>query len=169
MFKMRVSLLTSVFLMALNISIAQEKTVSKTEKPDEYIKAVEQYCELINNKNYHDAYNMLSDCRIALYNADSSRSDFYPRQDYELWLKREKYIESISVFEIKRYYFTDPLKYTADKGNAEAILGIKRYDAVFKVKYSKNSPIVPVDAPSWTQIVVVKSNDNKIRLLQIYY
>jgi uncharacterized protein YxeA len=161
-------LMVVILLFAIKSTIAQEKAVSKTEQTDEYIKAIGQYYEFINNKNYLDAYKMLSDCRIALYNADGSRSDFYPRQDYDLWLKNQKYIDSIVVFGIKRGYYSDTSKYAAVKGNAEATLGIRKYKVNIHINYSKNFPGgIDGGGLGYTYVIVVKGNDDRIRILRI--
>lgn len=166
MFRMRISLLIGIFLMALNISIAQEKTVSKTEKPDEYANAVKQYYKLIATKQYQDAYNMLSQCQMTFQNANGSGSAFGPRTDYETWLPEQKNIDSLVVLQISRFQPGDSLVYTAETGDAEATLGIRIYSVKFYLKLIKEEP-ARRSGIQFNFAAVVKGTDDKIRILGI--
>jgi hypothetical protein len=168
MFRMHVLLLIGIFLVTINISIAQEKTVIKTEKPDEYAKAVEQYYKLIATKQYQDAYNMLSQCQMAFQDADGSGSAFGPRQDYETWLPEQKNIDSLVVLEINRSQPGDTSKYTADAGDAEATLGIRMYRVKFHVKaIDEELARRSILGQQVNFAAVVKGTDDKIRILGI--
>lgn len=159
-------LMVVILLFAIKLAIAQEKAVSKIEKPDEYANAVEQYYKLIATKKYQDAYKMLSQCRITLYNADSSGAGFRPRPDYETWMTNQKNIDSLVVLEISRFQPGDSLAYTADAGDAEATLGIRIYGIEFYLKLIK-------EEGAWRSgnqlnfAAVVKGTDDKIRILGI--
>jgi hypothetical protein len=166
MFKISALLTIGIFLVTINISIAQEKAVSKTEKPDEYAKAVEQYYKLIATKQYRDAYNMLSQCQMTLQNADSSGSAFGPRPDYESWLHEQKNFDSLVVLQVSRFQPGDSSAYTADAGNAEATMGIRMYGVKFNLKLFKEEP-ARRSGIQFNFAAVVKGNDDKIRILGI--
>lgn len=166
MFKMHVLLLIGIFLVTINISTAQEKAVAKTEKPDEYADAVEQYYKLIAAKQYQDAYNMLSQCQMTFQNANGSGSAFGPRPDYETWLPEQKNIDSLVVLEVSRFQPVDSSKYTTDAGDAEATLGIRMYGVKFYLKLIKEEP-ARRSGIQYNFAAVVKGTDDKIRILGI--
>ena len=166
MLKIHAILWIGIFLMALSVSIAQEKAISKTEKPDEYAQAVKQYYELIIAKKYQDAYKMLSRCRMTLFSADSSGSAFGARPDYENWLQEQKNIDSLVVFEVSRFQPGDSFAYTADTGDAEATLGIRIYAVKFYLKLIKEEP-ARRSCIQYNFAAVVKGTDDKIRILGI--
>jgi hypothetical protein len=166
MFKIFALLLIGIFLVTINISIAQEKTVSKTEKTDEYAEAVEQYYKLIATKQYRDAYKMLSQCQMTFYNANGSGSAFGPRPDYETWLPEQKNIDSLVMSQVSRFQPVDSSKYTADAGDAEATLGIRIYGVKFYLKLFEEEP-ARRSGIQYNFAAVVKGTDDKIRILGI--
>ena len=137
------------------------------EGQDAYTKAIIQYYEAIARRQYREAYEILGRCKIVLDNADGSGVAYQPRDDYESWLNTQKNIDNVTIVEVKRYHRGgDPLKYTADKGNAEATLGIRTYMVTLDIR---------LRGENWTNksgrnsllVTVVRGTDEKIRILGI--
>jgi len=165
MFRAYSLLVGSISLLAIGFS-SPEKTTPKSQQLDEYAKAVVQYYEAIAAKEYSKAYNMLGQCEIRLFNADGSGVSFHRRQDYKTWLERQKNIESLAVLKVVRFQFSDSLSYTADKGNAEATLGIRIYVVRVNIKLREEAP-GQFSGREKLFVSVVKGNDSKIRILGI--
>ncbi|MBN1253704.1 MAG: hypothetical protein JXA50_00305 [Deltaproteobacteria bacterium] len=134
---------------------------------DAYTKAIIQYYEAIARRQYREAYDMLGQCKIVLYNADGSGVAYQPRDDYDSWLKTQKNIDTLVIVEVKRYYRGgDPLKYTADKGNVEATLGIRTYMVTLDIKLREQNWAIKSGRNNLL-VTVVKGIDDKIRILGI--
>jgi hypothetical protein len=134
---------------------------------DEYRGAIMQYYEAIANKQYREAYEMLGQCKIVLYDADGSAVAFQPRDNYESWLKAQKNIDTLAIVEVKRYHRGgDPLQYSADKGDAEATVGIRTYLVTLDIKLREQNWAIKSGQNSLL-VTVVKGIDDKIRIVGI--
>jgi hypothetical protein len=139
----------------------------KMQTQDEYREAIRHYYEAIANKHYREAYEMLGQCKITLYNANGSGVSFQPRDAYESWLKTQKTINTVIVVDVKRYYRGgDPLKYSADNGDAEATLGIRTYLVTLDIKLREQNWTIKSGRNAFL-VTVVRGTDEKIRILGI--
>lgn len=148
-------------------TVPTTQTVLRSQEQDNYIKAIIQYYEAIARRQYREAYQMLGQCKIVLYDADGSAVAFQPRYDYESWLKAHQNIDELTIIEVKRYQRGgDPLKYTADNGDAEATLGICTYMMTLTIKLHEENWTIKSGRNSLL-VTVVKGTDGKIRILGI--
>ena len=145
-----------------NVSYSQE-VVFTPEKLDEYGMAVYQYYEYLSRGQYREAYDMRSQCKVVLTSVDGSGVSFLPRQAYDAWLARHKNIISLKVIDINRITWEDLI---ADKGNAEALLGIRTYKINYYMEYREETPVDKTGTTSMFA-AVVRGNDGKIRILGI--
>jgi hypothetical protein len=137
----------------------------KMQAQDEYREAIMHYYEAIANKQYREAYDMLGQCKITLYNANGSGVAYQPRGDYESWLKTQKNIDTLAIVDVKRYYRGgDPLKYSADNGDAEATVGIRTYLVMLDIKLREQNWTIKSGRNSLL-VTVVKGIDDKIRIV----
>lgn len=148
-------------------TVTDPSAENKGQKQDEYQEAIRLYYKAIANKQYREAYEMLGQCKIVLYNANGSGVAYQPRDDYESWLKTQKNIDTLVIVGVKRYYRGgDPLKYTADKGNAEATLGIRIYAVTLEIKLREENWTIKSGRNSFL-ITVVKGTDDKVRIIGV--
>jgi len=139
----------------------------KMQTQDEYRGTIMQYYEAIANKQYREAYEMLGQCKITLYNANGSGVSFQPREDYDAWLKAQKNIDAVTILEVKRYQRGgDPLRYSANKGNAEATVGIRTYLVTLDIKLHGQNWTIKSGRNSLL-VTLVRGTDDKIRILGI--
>jgi hypothetical protein len=149
---------------AVNTSTASpaEHTV---QTQDEYREAIRHYYEALANKQYREAYDMLGQCKITLYNANGSGVSFQPRVDYDVWLKTQKNIDTLAIVDVKRYQRGgDPLRYSADHGDAEATVGIRTYLVMLDIKLHEQNWTIKSGRNSLL-VTVVKGIDDKIRIV----
>ncbi|NOY65074.1 MAG: hypothetical protein GXO97_06745 [Nitrospirae bacterium] len=128
-------------------------------REDVYAEAIVRYFLALSKRRFKDAYDMLSPCRIILYNPDGSALAFQARTDYEKWLKEQKTIEDIRLVEIKRL--------TMDRDNALILLGIRRYEVDVEMKFYKDSTWTLGSGRHGFVVTVAKGTDKKIRILDI--
>jgi hypothetical protein len=142
-------------------------TELKSQGQDNYIKAIVQYYESIARRQYREAYDMLVQCKTVLYNANGSGVAYQPRDDYESWLKTQKNIDTLAIVGVKRYYRGgDPRKYTADKGDAEATMGIRTYEVTLDIQLREENWTIKSGRNSLL-VTLVRGTDDKIRILDI--
>jgi len=148
-------------------TVSGDHTDLRSQGQDDYIKAIVQYYEAIARRQYREAYEMLGQCKIVLYDANGSGVAYQPRDDYESWLKAQKNIETLTIVEVKRYHRGgDPIKYSADKGDAEATLGIRTYIVTLTIKLHEENWTIKSGRNSLL-VTVVKGTDDKVRIIGI--
>jgi hypothetical protein len=135
----------------------------KSQEQDNYIKAIIQYYEAIARRRYREAYEMLGQCKIVLYDADGSAVAFQPRDDYESWLTAHKNIDQVTIINVKRLH-GDP--YTADHGDAEATMGIRTYEVTLNVQLHEEHWTLK-SGRNGILVKVVKGTDGKVRIIGI--
>ncbi len=134
----------------------------ETTASDDFQNCIRSYFDKIIKKDYRAAYNMLSPCKIVLYDADGSGLAFQARGKFEAWEKDIKKFPITSLEKIKR--IDTPGQ--AGEGSATAILGIRLY--VISVKESQFPGLPSGNEHTGTFFVyVVKGTDNKVRILDI--
>lgn len=163
-----ISSVSDYFMIEGAANTAPASPAEHTEQTrDEYREAIRHYYEAIANKQYREAYEMLGQCKITLYNADGSGVAYQPRDDYESWLKVQKNIDTLVVVDVKRYQRgRDPLRYSADKGNAEATVGIRTYLVTLDIKLREENRTIKSGRNSLL-VTVVQGSDDKIRIVGI--
>jgi len=148
-------------------TVSGDHTDLRSQGQDDYIKTIIQYYEAIARRQYREAYEMLGQCKIVLYDADGSAVAFQPRDDYESWLKTQKNIDAVTILEVKRYQRGgDPLRYSADKGDAEATLGIRTYMVTLDIQLREENWTIKSGRNGFL-IRVVKGTDDKVRIIGI--
>jgi len=148
-------------ITAADYPVEKEEKSSAVAPGDEYGLAVRSYFESLIKKDFKRAYDMLSQCRIILYNSDGSAVAFQPRENYELWLREKTQYKVLSIKNIKRV--DSPKK--ASKGDALALLGIRSYMVVANVESPGTRPSTKIKKTLFVH--VVKGSDGKIRILGI--
>jgi hypothetical protein len=137
----------------------------KSQEQDNYIKAIIQYYEAIDQRQYREAYEMLGQCKIFLYDADGSAVAFQPRDDYESWLKAHQNIDTVTIIDVKRLHQGgDP--YTADHGDAEATVGIRTYEVTLNIQLHEENWTIK-SGRNGILVKVVKGTDDKVRIIGI--
>jgi len=154
-----------VFLLTTALSSAGEMA-SESQQLDEYGKTVLQYYEAIAAKEYRKAYDMLGQCKISLFSASGSGVGYHPRREYKTWLERQKNIESLAVQKVTKFQPGNSSSDTADKGDAEATLGIRIYCVWLNIKLREEEP-ARRSGNQRRYLSVVKGTDGKIRILGI--
>ena len=157
-----------VLLLTTALSSAEEVGV-ESQQLDEYGKTVLQYYEAIAAKEYRKAYDMLGQCEISLFSASGSGVGYHPRREYKSWLERQKNIESLAVQKVTKPQpgnSSSCTVYTADKGDAEATMGIRIYCVWLNVKLREEDP-ARRSGQQARFLSVVRGNDGKIRILGI--
>jgi hypothetical protein len=148
-------------------SPTEERVVPAIQDDQEYREAIVRYYEALSGQHYRFAYDMLSQCKIVLTNADGSAVAFQPRQSFRVWLEAQKNIQNIEVKEVKRLIpLRNPEQHTADRGNALATLGIRSYKVTFNINLKRENWSVRSGENTFF-ISVVKGSDGKIRVLEI--
>lgn len=137
---------------------------SARKAKDDYAEAIYRYYEAIAQKRYREAYEMLVQCKIVLYDADGSAVAFLPRDDYETWLKTQKNIEKLTLIDVKGWY--PGSTYTADRGNAMAIMGIRTYEVILDIQLREEKWAIRSGRHSFI-VSVVKGIDGKVRIIGI--
>lgn len=153
-------------IVGAQVTSVEEKAQEAREE-EEYKKAIARYYQAIASQEYREAFDMLSQCKVVLTNADGSAVAFQPRDDYDSWQKAQKNINRVSVIEVKRIYpQKGPQRYTADMGSAEAILDIRTYMVKLDIELLRESWTISSGQNTFF-IAVVKGTDGKIRILGI--
>ena len=148
-------------------SSSTDDKLPEIQDDQEYKDAIVRYYEALSNQQYRRAYDMLSQCKIVLTNADGSAVAFQPRQDFQVWLEAQKNIQDVKVKEVKSLTpLRNPEQQTADKGNALATLGIRSYKVTLDIKLHQENWTVRSGENTFF-ISVVKGSDGKIRILEI--
>lgn len=137
----------------------------RSQAQDDYIKAIVRYYEAIAQKQYREAYEMLGQCKIVLYDADGSGIAFQPRDDYESWLKAHKHIDQVTIFDVQRLHRGGDL-YTADHGDAEATVGIRTYEVTLDIQLREEQWTLK-SGRNGLLVKVVKGTDDKVRIIGI--
>jgi hypothetical protein len=144
-----------------------EETSPEVQDDQEYREAISRYFKALSGRDYRLAYDMLSQCKMVLTNADGSAVAFQPRQDYQPWLEAQKNIQKIEVREMKSLIpLRNPEQSTADRGNALATLGIRSYKVSLNIQLIRENWAVRSGENTFF-ISVVKGSDGKIRILEI--
>lgn len=146
-------------------TVSGDYTAQNSQLQDEYIKAIVQYYEAIARRQYREAYEMLGQCKIVLYDADGSAVAFQPRDDYESWLKAHKNIDTLTIVEVKRLHRAGA-PYTADHGDAEATVGIRMYEVTLNIQLREENWAIKSGRNGFL-IRVVKGTDDKVRIIGI--
>jgi hypothetical protein len=145
-----------------NETVSGDHTGQSSQGQDEYAKAIVRYYEAIARRQYREAYEMLGQCKIVLYDADGSGVAFQPRDDYESWLKAQEDIETLIIVKIKK----SDINNDADHGDAQATVGIRSYEVTLDVKVRGAQGTVRTGRHSLF-VTVVRGTDDKIRILGI--
>jgi hypothetical protein len=124
-----------------------------------------QYYEAIARRRYREAYEMLGQCKIVLYDADGSAGAFQPRDDYESWLKVNKNINQVTVIDVQRLHRGET-PYTADHGDAEATMGIRTYEITLDIQLREEQWTLK-SGRNGLLVKVVKGTDDKVRIIGI--
>ena len=140
-------------------------TELRSQDQDAYTKAIIQYYEAIAKKQYLEAYEMLGQCKIVLYNVDGSAVAFQPREDYESWLKAHKNIDQVTIIEVQRLHQAGDL-YAADHGDAEATVGIRTYEVTLDIQLREEQWTLK-SGRNGIIVKVVKGTDDKVRIIGI--
>lgn len=111
-------------------------------------------------------YDMLGQCEIRLFSASGSGVGYHPRREYKSWLERQKNIESLAVQKVTKPQPGNSSSHTADKGDAEATLGIRIYCVWLNVKLREEEP-ARRSGEQRMYLSVVKGTDGIIRILGI--
>jgi len=146
-------------------TVSGDHTDLRSQGQDAYIKAIVQYYEAIARRQYHEAYEMLGQCKIVLYNADGSAVAFQPRDDYESWLKAHQNIDALTIIDVKRLHRAGA-PYTADHGDAGATLGIRTYMVTLDIQLREENWTIKSGRNGFL-IRVVKGTDDKVRIIGI--
>jgi hypothetical protein len=141
------------------------RTELKSQEQDAYAEAIIHYYEAIARRQYRQAYEMLGQCKIVLYDADGSAVAFQPRDDYESWLKAHQNIDQVTIIDVKRWHRGGDLN-TADHGDAEATLGIRTYEVTLDIQLREENLTIK---SGWNAflVTVVKGTDDKVRIIGI--
>jgi hypothetical protein len=133
----------------------------------EFGEAVARYFDALSGRDYRRAYDMLSQCKLVLTNADGSAVAFQPRPDYDRWLKAQESVRHIEVRKVERLVpSTRPERQTADRGDALATLGIRVYRVTLHIELSREDWTVG-SGENTVFVSVVKGADGRIRILEI--
>ena len=138
---------------------SSDRGLSRYNREDEYRDAIVKYFSALSKRWFREAYDMLSPCRIVLYNPDGSALAFQARAGYEKWLREQKAVEDIRLLEIRRL--------AMDRDMASKVLGIRRYEVDVEIKLYREKAWT-LDSGRHTLVVtVVKGTDGKIWILDI--
>jgi hypothetical protein len=133
----------------------------------EYREAVVRYFDALSGRDYRRAYDMLSQCKVVLTNADGSAVAFQPRPDYERWLKVQESIRKIEVKQVERLIPSrNPERNAADRGDALATVGIRTYKVTLHIELSQENWTVG-SGENTVFVSIVKGTDGRIRILEI--
>jgi hypothetical protein len=137
----------------------------RSQEQDNYIKTIIQYYEAIARRQYREAYEMLGQCKIVLYDADGSAVAFQPRDDYESWLKAHQNIDTLTIIDVKRLQRGgDPD--TVDHDDAEATVGIRTYMVTLNIQLHEENWTLK-SGRNGLLVRVVKGTDDKVRIIGI--
>jgi len=154
----------SFSIAAAHVAEADEHT---KEPEEEFENTIVRYYDAIAGGRYRSAYEMLSQSKIVLHSADGSAVSYSPPQRFDTWVEAQKNIKDISVIEVKRLRpKKGPETYSADMGNAEAVVGVRTYKVTLDVELSGENWTIRSGKNSFF-IALVKGDDGKIRILGI--
>ncbi len=137
------------------------------ESEEEFKNTIVHYYDAIAGGRYRSAYEMLSQSKIVLHSADGSAVSYGPPQRFDTWAEAQKNIKDISVIEVKRLRpKKGPETYSADMGNAEAVVGVRTYKVTLDIELSAENWTIQSGKNSFF-IALVKGDDGKIRILGI--